>query len=159
MIDLHSRIKFAGADTHESYPVAMGLVHICLYLKYKGRKITAKGIYLTLVGLSGKRCLRHFQKVIEEKLHAEISQGRAKEHGRQFTLIHSLLIKFGTGSVQKLQFLSQLIISLLSDGGYECAFIIYGYLFHMAFLGALLGVGVQKYSSFISVIDTLKSLS
>ena len=44
MVDLHSCLKPAGADTHERNPVPVGLVHIGLDFKHKCREIRAEWV-------------------------------------------------------------------------------------------------------------------
>ena len=47
MINLLGGIEFAGADTHKCNSVTVSLIHICLNLKYKSRKIIAHRINKT----------------------------------------------------------------------------------------------------------------
>ena len=59
MVNLHAGGKLAGTDTDKRDTVPVCLVHICLDLEYKSRKLLFHGINQTHVCLTGQRRSGH----------------------------------------------------------------------------------------------------
>ena len=79
---IHTRREPAGAYPHESNPVPVSLVHICLNLKNKSGKRLLHRIDKSLIRHPGQRRGRHPKEILQEALHSEISKSRTKENRR-----------------------------------------------------------------------------
>ena len=75
MKHLHTGGEFAGTDTHKCNTVAMILIHVCLNLEYKRRKIFLERIHDTGVRHASCRSIGHLQKMLQKSLHTEVCQG------------------------------------------------------------------------------------
>ena len=108
MVNFHTGIKFSGTDSHKCNTVTVSLVHICLDLKYKSRKILFDRIDHADICRSRKRRSCHLQEMLQENLHSEVCQGRTEKYRGEFSFADQLLVKFCTCTVQKLDFFKQL---------------------------------------------------
>ena len=100
-------LKPARTYAHESDPVAVRLVHICLYLEYKCGKMIVKRVNDSISGHSGQRRHSHAQKALKKRFYAEIIERRAKEHGAEFSATHFFYIKIVACAVKKLNIVRQ----------------------------------------------------
>ena len=102
MEDFHTLFKPAGADSHESNTVPMGLVHVCLNFEHKSGEAFIKWIDYTVFRFTGQGRAGQLQKALQERFHAEVGESRAKEHRGELAVAHLLQVKFIAGAVQQL---------------------------------------------------------
>ena len=65
MLYFHTGIKLTGTNSHKSDPVSVCLIHICLNLKYKSRKLMFYRIDQSDIRFSRKWCCCHLQKMLQ----------------------------------------------------------------------------------------------
>ena len=83
MVILFFTLEFAGADAHKGQPVPVGLVHVGLDLEHEGGEIRAEHVDHPGIRGAGQGGGGHAQEFLQKRLHAEVGQGAAEEHGRQ----------------------------------------------------------------------------
>ena len=120
MGDLHAFFKLAAANAHECNAVAVRLVHVRLNFEDERRKILAERVNHTLRGLARQRGGRHTQKALEERLHAEICQSGAEEHGGELAMTYFFKVKFIARAVQKLYVIAQRLAQAFAENGLKC---------------------------------------
>ena len=91
----------------------MCLVHIGLNLKDKGGEIRAEGVNLAAVCHTGQRGRGHFQEGFQERLNAEIGQGRAEEHRAELAVLYFINIQLPSCG-QQLHIVNQLLMLCLA---------------------------------------------
>ena len=159
MMDLHARVKFAGADAHEGDPVPVGLVHIGLYLEHKGREIRLlHGVNIPPVGFPWKRGGCHVKEVLQECLHAEVGQGGAEEYRRQLAPADQLLVELGARSVLELDLLLQLQSLVVVDEPGDLR-VIDLHLLNLPLCRSLLCVGKELHLSLPPVVHAFEALA
>ena len=72
--NFHIFVEFTRANAHESYPIAVSLVHICLNFENKCRKIGRKWVDNAVVRHSGQRRRGHFEKFLQKWFNTKICQ-------------------------------------------------------------------------------------
>ena len=107
MVYLHAAHKMARADAHKRNAVAVGLVHVGLYLEHKGREIGALRADEPRRRHARQRLGRKAQKICQKGLYPEVCQRRAKEHRRQLTVVNFLFVKLVGRAVQQLDVVAQ----------------------------------------------------
>ena len=128
MVSLHAALELAGADAHKGDAVTVGLVHVGLDLEDEGRELVAAGVY-GLAGQAvhaGQRGGGEPQEVLQKRLHAEVGQSRAKEHGAQLTAQHLVEVKFLGSAVQQLDLVHQLLVQVGGQQLVQCGIAQFG---------------------------------
>ena len=158
MIYLLGSVKLTGTDTHKGNSVTMSLVHICLDLKHKGRKIVRHRINLFLICNTRKRRGCHGQEVLQKSLHTKVCQRRSKKYRSQLTFTYQLLIKICTCSVKKLYFFHQLFL-LIRIYDFIKTGVINVDLLNDSLFCSLLCIGKGQHLMGVSVINAAEFLS
>ena len=113
--DGHALGEHARADAHERQPVAVGGVHVRLNLEDEAGEVRVgrlHGAHIALVrgGRGGV-----FEEAGEERLHAEVGDGRAEEHRRERARAHLLEVEGVARHIQQLDFVHQAGIQALAE--------------------------------------------
>ena len=114
VVDFGFPLVLAGTDAQERKTVPVGLVHIGLNLEDKSGEIGGEGVDFAAVGHTGQGRRRHLQEVFQERLHAEVGQGGAEEHGAQGAVSDGVHVKFPTGG-QQLHVIDELLMAFRAD--------------------------------------------
>ena len=107
-------LVLAGADAQEGEAVAVGLVHICLNLEDEGGEVRAEGVDHAAVGRARQGRRRHLQEGLEERLHAEVRQGRAEEHRAEPAAADLVHVEFAA-CTEQLDIVAQLLPAVRAD--------------------------------------------
>jgi len=100
----------------------VGLVHVGLNFEDEGRELIAAGVN-GLAGQAvhaGQRGGGEAEEVLKEGLDAEVGQRRAEEHGAQLAAQHAVEVKFLGSTVQKLNFVHQLLVQVGGQQFVQC---------------------------------------
>ena len=89
MVHVHSCLELTGADPHESDPVPVSLVHICLDLEHKSRKVLlCHRVYRTMIRHARQRRCCHPEEMLQESLHSEVGQRGPEKYRGEFSFVH-----------------------------------------------------------------------
>ena len=106
MHNFHACLKLTGADTHKSNSVTMGLIHICLNLKYKCRKFIREWVYHLATGCTRQRRCCHIQEMLQKGFYTKVCQCRTKKYRRKLSGTNLFQIKGIACSIQQFNFVN-----------------------------------------------------
>ena len=115
MPDGHALGEHARADAHEGQTVAVRRVHVGLNLEDETGEIRVVRRHRPHVALV--RCGRGgvFEEAGQERLDAEVGDGRTEEHRRQLALAHKIQIEGIARDIQQLDFIRQALVEALAE--------------------------------------------
>ena len=159
---LHAALKLAGADAQERNAVTVVLVHVGLDLEDKAAELLAARLdqLTALRVLAGQRGGGQAQELLQERLHAEVRQSGAEEHGGQLAVLHGVEVKLLGSAVQQLDVLGQLFMVGSADQVVQAGVAQLGLdlLDHLDAVGAAIALKGQ-HAPGIAVIDALEVLA
>ena len=140
----------------------MGFVHVGLNFEDEGRELIAAGVN-GLAGQAvhaGQRGGGEAEEVLKEGLDAEVGQRRAEEHGAQLAAQHAVEVKFLGSTVQKLNFVHQLLVQVGGQQFVQCgiAQLSLGFLDLLDAVGAAVA-GESKHFAGVAVEHALELLA
>ena len=100
MVILCVALEFARADAHERQTIAVRLVHVRLDLEHEGGEVGGEGVDHARVALAREGRGGHAQKALQERLHAEVRQRAAEEHGRERAVSHGVEVELAPRAEQ-----------------------------------------------------------
>lgn len=99
--------KYPRTHPHKGNAVAVVGVEISVYFKHKATQLGIGGLYGAFGGFAAARCWRYFDEGVEQLLHPEVVECRAKKHWCNVAILVSLDAELGM-ELGELGFFAQL---------------------------------------------------
>ena len=113
--DGHALGEHARTDAHEGQSVAVRRVHVGLNLEDETGEIRIVGLHQPHVALMRGGRGGVLKEAGQERLDAEVGDGRTEEHRRQLALAHKIQIERIARDIQQLDFVHQALVQPVAE--------------------------------------------